>query len=239
MLSKERRQLESFFRSNSKELPALSIQWFSFPNPIQSFIEKYGSEVFLAIPVGDDRLDPNPPVRLMNVSPEARKFYDDDFVHGFNAIIEKDGYIEAVRFANQRIREAEQRFSGNDLQGIKIKIYHERASMQGWLVEQGPFKELPHGTQLRSLCCLSAATDYMRADIQYGYVSDRGRQIAECFGYSEMELLQRRAVDKIFGQGTEIVYQDTLTSTRRYSIPGVREIAQMQRAIMSKLQPLM
>lgn len=97
---------------------------------------------------------------------------------------------------------------------------------------------LRYPSRLRSLAVLATAADTIRAEIIYGRLSGRG-VVAECFGYAGMEMLQRRAFEKITGGAVDVVYGNTRQSTRRYSIPNITEIANMQQRITAAIQDLL
>jgi len=89
------------------------------------------------------------------------------------------------------------------------------------------------------LAVLSAAVDYMRGDIEFGYLTDYSKTVSECFGYAEMQVLQHRATEKVFGSGTTLVYGNSLRPIPRLSVPQDKEIADLQRRVVNRLQRIM
>ena len=168
---------------------------------------------------------------------ERAQGFISQFVEEMIGKMRKGREVEAIHTATGRFIIAAEQFSGDDLSVVRKKIYEGRANAQGHLIERGSLRIRPNGDKLRSYCVLSEAADLMRADFESGQVTGRGDTIAECFGYAEMELLQRKVVEKVAGQRLEVVYGDTLKPTRRFSTPADSEIRDMQRQILGMLIP--
>jgi len=220
MTDSERAEWERIFRENVRHLPSTAEKWFSLGNGIDEPGEK-----------------PDP-----NFQPSQQfKDYLESLAEDVNRLIHNGKSNEAVSDVDSRLSTVQNEFSDNEgeLRKIKGRLFHARGSAQGYLIEHGSFQLLPHGNKLRSLASLSAGVDYMKSDIQYGYVTRAGRAISECFGYAEMQVLQHRAVEKTFGGGTELVYRNTLRPIPRLSAPQDREIADLQRRVVNRIQGLM
>lgn len=199
----DRQALLDFFRGNVRDIPAIAEGWFNIPYPLDSVDLSFE----YAHLQGDLRA-------------EAETWLD------YTRQLVLHPALEAIQFANRRIREAETRFTGEDLQIARFWDYAHRAGMQGFLLERGGFRNLPIGNKLRSLCLLSEAVDLMRADTLYGSLTlFRGRKISECFANAGMKGLQLKVLERMVGE----------PSTERGLIPQDPEIAYIQKRIMARV----
>lgn len=198
--------LLSFFRENIRDIPEVSKGWFNIPYPLNSVNLSFE----YAHLQGDLRA-------------EAETWLD------YTRQLALQPVLETIRFANKRIREAETRFTGKDLQIARFWDYTHRAGMQGFLMERGGFRYLPIGNKLRSLCLLSEAVDLMRADTLYGSLTlFRGRKISECVANAGMKGLQLKVLERMAGE----------PSTERKLIPQDPEIAFIQKRILATLESI-
>lgn len=151
---------------------------------------------------------------------------------------ERDSALKAIQFCNLRLEEAQARFTGDELEAAQHSVYSARAHLQGFLVEQGGLR---YPSRLRSLACLSQATDLMRLDLLFGFVTDRANTIADCFGYADMSALQLKVVKRVFGENVQLVYgsalqRGVLREISGESVPQIPEIAFMQQQIAASIQ---
>lgn len=236
----EQRKLLAFFRENIKGLPRITESWAGLPSPVHpTAIDEILAEDG---PQGVSvrfRADPESfllpeakPVKLRS----GTEAYLEELKRRREAAIQKGNYSDAIRVTNLRLRETEQKFPGEEQKAVAEKLFMVRALIQRELLMKGPFLRLPFGHKLRSLGFLSVGADLMRADQTYGFHTLRGGEVAESFGEAGMEFLQRKIVEVVFGQGTEVVYRDTGNPVKRFSDPGDIEIAHIQRNVVRKLQ---
>lgn len=234
-----RLELLAFFRENTRDLPQTTFDWFQLPNAGQQMIAKLGGaeEVRRRIFAGENvndlfRITPR-------VTPEADKFLD-GFVTGLNGLIRWRREEAAIHYATTRLVLVTDQFSGDQLALVRKKIFEGRGVAQGQLVERGGFRGLPFANKLRAFCGLSFAADFMRADLESGFITDRAKSLAQGFGYADMEVLERKALERWVGRRVEVLAPDSegaLSPTRKISIPEDAEIRAIQQTILAKLIP--
>lgn len=228
-------ELLVFFRTNTQDLPETTQKWFQLPSQADALKALDPAELRRRILAGEDMrsiLGITTPI----INDEAKEFIG-EFVDQIQNPVGVGRAEEIIDFATTRLAFVAEQFSGTDLMVVRTKVYEGRAHASGYLVERGSLRVKPTGDKLRSFCVLSTAIDLMRADLESGKVTGRGDTISECFGYAQMELLQRKAVGKVAGQTLEVVYGNTLKPTRRFSTPTDPEIRDMQRAVLARLIP--
>ncbi|OGD88600.1 hypothetical protein A3D81_00905 [Candidatus Curtissbacteria bacterium RIFCSPHIGHO2_02_FULL_40_17] len=234
----DKQELQGFFRSNLVNLVSVTEKWFGLPNPIEELKTDAGENAVAEKLLKGESLDPKPSLRLENLSQPARELVINVQQETETMVLAGES-MTAIKRIDGALGESMQSFTEDDLRGIRVKLFLARARAQGYLVEKGGLSSIPHGQKLRSLCSLSAGLDYMRSDLEYGYVTDLGRTISECFGYAQMQILQHRVIEKIFGGGPQLLHHDTLRPVRRLSVPQDREIADIQRRLVNMLQRIM
>lgn len=220
MSDAEKAEWEKIFRENVKHLPATSEKWFSLGNGV----DETGGK----------------PDRDFQPS-QLFSDYLAVIVEDINSLIYSGNSIKVPNYVDGKLVDAQEKFADNEgeLRRIRGRLFYGKGSSQGYLVEKGPFQRLSHGNKLRSLAALSTGVDYMKGDIEFGYMTNYARAIAECFGYAEMQILQHRAVQKLFGGSTNLVYGNTLRPIPKLSFPQDKEIADLQRRVVNKLQKIM
>lgn len=231
----ERAQWELLFRDNIRHLPSTAEKWFSLRNIGKELIEQEGAAAILERLKRGENLD-------SSFQPSQNYIdYVAQMANDMNGLISAGSSLKVPEFVEDKLKEAGQKFGGNEaeLKRIRSRLFWGRGSAQAYLVEKGPFRQLPTGNKLRSLAVLSAGVDYMRGDIEYGYLTDYSKAIAECFGYAQMQLLQHRAVQKLFGGRAQLVFRDTGRPVPRLSVPQDKEIAELQRRVVNRLQRIM
>lgn len=235
MSDAEKAEWERLFRENVRQLPETAEKWFGLSNLAEELVAREGIDVIVERLKKGENLD-------SSFQP-SQDFTDYValIANDINGLIHSGLAIKVPGYVEARLADAQQKFAGNEseLKRVRSRLYYGRASAQGYLVEKGPFKQLPHGNKLRSLAVLSAGVDYMRGDIEFGSVTDYARAASECFGYAQMQVLQHRVTEKIFGAGVTLVYASTLRPIPRLSVPQDREIADLQRRVVNRLQRIM
>lgn len=195
--------LVGFFRGNTADIDTVTKAWWDLPKPQAP----------------------------RNFSETVKPFADG--LQRYVKIPERDSALKAIQFCNQRLEEAQARFTGDELQAAQYSAYRTRGFLQGFLAEHGGLR---YPSRLRSLACLSQASDLMRADLLFGFINNRGATVAECFGYADMITLQVRIVKKMFGERVKLVYGSSLREVTGEPVPQIPEIAFMQQQIAASIQ---
>lgn len=229
-------ELLAFFRKNTSDTPHTAERWFKLPNKALIAAQQINPDELVSRFLAGE--SPSDILNLSRPTPtkEAGEFID-EFVPVIQGFLDRREGEDAIKYASKSLSLVAKKFSADQLIIVKQKVLAARGSAQGHLVEKGALRSLPFGDKLRSYCVLSAATDYMRADLESGQITDRGRTIAECFGYAGMSVLQQKAVEKYFGQRLEILYHDSLRPIPKFSTPKDPEIRRLQREILGRLIP--
>ena len=120
-------------------------------------------------------------------------------------LAERGRIREAVDLESLRIAEINKIFTSDEASAGKYVYYRVRAYAQDWFAEKGPLSTKPRGDLGRSYLHLSAALDYMRTDVEYGYATpDYGFKIGDCLAAAGMPKLQRLSLLKAWGRDIEI-----------------------------------
>lgn len=218
-------ELLAFFRANTQDLPDTTQKWFQLPNPVEihrryqageSIRDLYGSPLLL--------------------STEARRPVE-DYVLRMNELTKSGREEEAIQYATSRLELAASQFPPVLLNFVRRIIFESRGTAQGHLIEQGELKPLPYGYQLKAYCALSAGADFMRADLELGQVTGWVNKIAEYFSLAEMNLLNRKAIEKAVGAEIVAMHHDTRGAVPRFSTPPDPEIREIQSRILARLIP--
>lgn len=227
-----RPELLEFFRTNSRELPETAGRWFVLPNRMMNVLDTMRpGELQRRLIAGEDINALLGLVNTLRSTPELDQFID-QYVTGVNRLIRSGGYEKAINSSTTSLVLATEQFSGEQLVLARKKIFEGRAIAQGRLAE-GSFASLPNGdNKLKGFCGLSAATDLMRADLESGYVTGRSESIAACFGYAGMELLVRKAYEKLVGQRLS---QALPRLTKKLASPRDDELRRIQTSIIQVL----
>lgn len=226
-------ELLAFFRTNTADLPEITYHWFQLPNKAQEAIAKRDrNEIIKRLGAGEEIhavLGMTPRVTV-----EAQQFMD-RFSPKLTKIVELKQEEKAIQLATTTLEQAGEQFEDDQLSLIRSRIFAARGTAQGYLIDQGSLKHLPYGHKLRSLCFLSAAADFMRADLESRQITDLAPAIAECFGQAESTLLLRKVYERWGGWGSIFDYKDRLKQLPKFSTPGDPEIRNIQREILAKL----
>lgn len=114
-------------------------------------------------------------------------------------LVKEDRHFEALDLIDRRLAETEAMFSGNDLLTARIYTLRRRGYIQEHLATYGGYSQLELGHPFRTVSFLSAARDYMQADLELGCITDYALRVSECFGGARIGTLQRSALTKFFG----------------------------------------
>lgn len=127
------------------------------------------------------------------------KIFANETTHNANDLAKAGRELDALDFIDQRLTEAERVFRGDDLLTARRYAFYRRGYVQEHLATFGSYSKLPLGDPMRTICFLSAARDYMLADLELGCVTDYGLRVSECFVGARNGDAQMAALDKFFG----------------------------------------
>lgn len=127
------------------------------------------------------------------------KLFVEQTTNNANELVKAERQFEALDLVDQRLKEAEKVFEGDDLLTARRYTFYRRSYVQEHLATFGSYSKLPLGDPMRTICFLSAARDYMLADLELGCVTDYGLRVSECFGGARNGNAQMAALDKCFG----------------------------------------
>ena len=232
-----------FFRENTRELPDVAEKWFKLSNGqdlIRSLIKQHGRQKFAQMYVAGE-LEPRPEMLMANLQPTTQEFIN-GFVARIQALQTAGSYGEAIAYANDRLPVANGLTPEIEARGARHRVFYYRGDTQSKVLIEGPLRELPLGDNTKSLGFLSAATDYMRADIERDMASNVGARVAEGFANAGMFMLQRRVFAHMAGQDMPVVLRtqdNSIMRAPKVSVPSDPEIAGIQRAITSRLQGML
>lgn len=218
-------ELLAFFRANTQDLPEIAQRWFKLPNPV---------EIHRRYQAGESIRDLYGPPLLIGT--EVLRPIE-DYVSKMNELTKSGREEEAIQYATSRLELATSQFSAVLLNFVRRIIFESRGTAQGHLIEQGELKPLPYGHQLKAYCALSAGADFMHADLELGQLTGWVNKIAEYFSLAEMELLNRKVIEKAIGTEIVAMHHGTQGAVPRFSHPQDPEIRAMQSRILAKLIP--
>lgn len=113
-------------------------------------------------------------------------------------------HFEALDLVDERLTTLERGFTGDELITARVFAYRRRGFVQEDLATFGDYSILELGHPMRTTAFLSAARDYMLADLKLGCVTDFGMRVAECAGGARVEELRTAALTKLFGNAQSI-----------------------------------
>lgn len=114
-------------------------------------------------------------------------------------LVKSGDHFGAIDLINQRLADTQEIFSGDELLTARIYTLRRRGYIQEHLATYGDYSNHERSHPVRTVCFLSAAKDYMQADLELGCISDYALRISECFGGAGIGDLQRGALTKFFG----------------------------------------
>lgn len=126
------------------------------------------------------------------------KLFVEQTTNNANELVKAKRQFEALDLVDQRLKEAERVFEGDNLLTARRYALYRRGYVQEHLATFGSYSKLPLGDPMRTVCFLSAARDYMLADLELGCVTDYGLRVSECFGGARNGDLQMAALGKCF-----------------------------------------
>lgn len=188
-------ELQGFFVQNTANLVEVAQRWYLLTNYMQEIFEGGGLEALQHSGLEGKIAYPNPELLPEKLSIPARRLIRR--VNTETEVLTRRGKpIEAVELATKILEEANS-LTENNQRGVRVAAFRQRGYAQAYLVDYGMFKIYSPGHILRSLCILSAATDYMRSDLESGYYTDLIRQTTVCFGDAQMGGVQQVLAAKL------------------------------------------
>lgn len=202
----DRQALLGFFRDNVRDIPEVTEGWFNIPYPLddsssmpEDEAQRLNWTVLEKLAKGESPDGSYSQFEYDNLHGDLKR--EADIWLRYTQRLKQHSALEAIQFANSRIRETRNRFTGEDLEVAQFWVYSHRAGIQGYLVDKGGFRNLPNGNKLRSLAVLSEAIDLMRADTVYGSLTlFRAEKIANRFGDAGIKALQRKVTQRVIGK---------------------------------------
>ena len=170
-----------FGRFNPDEATDVADRWFNSPTYVQLPELEHQKVKALTELTGDVKL------------------FVEQTINNANELVKAGRQFDALDLVDQRLKHAETTFSGDDLLTARRYAFYRRGYVQEHIATFGAYSKLPLGDPMRTVCFLSAARDYMLADLELGCVTDYGLRVSECFGGARNGQVQMAALDKCFG----------------------------------------
>ena len=137
------------------------------------------------------------------------KDFVDQHLADVKALLEQSGYNEALVLINQGLSEIDTRFAGDDSITARVFTLRRRAYIKEANATFGELSKFPLGNTERNSCFISAAADYMQADLELGSMSDFALRVSECFGGARLGKYQVMALQKALGDNVMLVSKDS------------------------------
>lgn len=185
-------EFQKYFDQFNPEVAAgIADRWFAMPTYVQL-----------------DRVVLNRVESLVELRGVVEEFVEHHW-QAVNLLTKARRHFEALDFINERLNIAEREFSGDDLITARVYTYRGRGFIQEHLATFGDYSKLELGNTMRTTAFLSAAQDYILADLELGCVTDYGARISECYGGAQINRGVRMAVlAKLFGSTDRVTLVD-------------------------------